>query len=387
MKIITRKTSDKFKPYTLYFYTKVNGEKIRVKTRLKVDATEYNVSKNIARDGKLKTIIDGWLFKIQSEILTLESRGTSINNEIVQKIVNTVCGDKPLSDETTITYLFDQYMKVIEVCANSQKTYKQSLKNYKEFIKSTKTNDYIERYSRGDFKKWVIFLKETKGLSDRTVKIYTACIKKIINLAYENELIAINPTNHMKYVAKEKIRTATVIFTETELKILERLPLSDNHRIKMDLYLMLCYTGLRYSDMKQVMYGTNGKEYEFISGQHLIIHKSQKTGARIMLPCAGIIKRFFFIVERYNGIEGIPKFKSVFGFTRLIKLVFKSFEYPEYQTVCSHMARKNFATLLLASNVPISVASKLLSHATIMTTMKHYEKTSDALVWEAMMKV
>ena len=37
MKFIARKTSDKFKPFAIYFYTFVNGTKVRVKTRLKLD--------------------------------------------------------------------------------------------------------------------------------------------------------------------------------------------------------------------------------------------------------------------------------------------------------------------------------------------------------------
>jgi hypothetical protein len=130
--------------------------------------------------------------EIQNSIVEQERRGNIINYNSVKQIIQKVTSDKTLNEDLTIRSLYHEYMKNFELADSTRKNYKMSIRLFEEFLRITKSTDIIERYTIREFQQFVKYLKELK-YSNNTIKIYSKCLKKVVNKAYwdgriENEI-------------------------------------------------------------------------------------------------------------------------------------------------------------------------------------------------------
>jgi integrase len=89
--------------------------------------------------------------------------------------------------------------------------------------------------------------------------------------------------------------TESICLTEKELKRLYELDLQDNPRLEKvrDLFIIGCYTGLRFSDLSQLTKANINK-----SGSVVKVN-TQKTGEVVMIPLKSQVKE---ILLKYEGI-------------------------------------------------------------------------------------
>ncbi|PCH68016.1 MAG: hypothetical protein COC06_10285 [Bacteroidales bacterium] len=352
---------------------------IRVATKLKTNSELWDNKNGISFDPLTETVLKKWIAKAKDTLINMERLDEELTVTAVKDVLINIVNDKPVREELTITYLYKEFLKEAQLCKSTQKNYKASLMHYEQFLLLSKSTDIIERYTAKDFQMFVKYLKE-RGYADNSIKIYTKCIKRVLNKAYWEGTIQNELSRVMKFKAKKVTRDNFVIFNIEELRELENITLRSYARKRLDVFLFLCYTGMRFSDYKRVVFEPELCE---ITLEHMIVTESVKTGKRIFIPNAGHCQGAWRILNRYNG--ELPKYKSVDTFNRQIRKDFKLLEHPEYLKLTSHCARKTFATaLLMEQGVSPLVVSKLLTHSDIKTTLKYYEKSGDSHIVKAL---
>jgi integrase len=191
---------------------------------------------------------------------------------------------------------------------------------------------------------------------------------------------------HKKFKKIEET-TETIYLTDTELLTLYALDLSNNARLDRvrDLFIIGCYTGLRFSDLSQL---TPDKFTE--DGTRLRI-KTIKTGEIVVIPLHWTIKE---ILRKYNGepprlISNQKMNEYLKELTELAKInerititktkgglnFDKTFKKWELCTV--HTARRSFATNMYLAEVPTISIMKITGHRTERAFMKYIKVSQE----------
>lgn len=142
-------------------------------------------------------------------------------------------------------------------------------------------------------------------------------------------------------------------------------------------FLFSCYTGLRFSDIKQLTTSHIQKKGDI----HWLALKTQKTGIEIHLPLELLFQGKTLSI--YNKVKGKPNAKcfKLGTNTATNKILQRIQNHLGLSTHISfHTARHTFATNLLYMDVRLEVIQKLLGHHNIKTTQIYAEMTDAALV-------
>jgi site-specific recombinase XerD len=224
------------------------------------------------------------------------------------------------------------------------------------------------------------FLKSKKNCDHNTAIKYIVNFKKIIRIAYANQWINRDPFFHWKATWKTKEKQ---YLTQTELDTLRNkksfLPRLDLVR---DIFVFCCYTGLAYSDVKQlkqsdIIIGVNGDRWIKMARK-----KTKSISSIPLLPPAESI------IEKYSEHPYVLDDKGVLP----VLTNQKSNAYlKEIADVCgihknltTHLARHTFATTVTLSNgVSIASVSKMLGHRSLKTT-QIYAKVLDGKIADEM---
>ena len=232
------------------------------------------------------------------------------------------------------------------VAPTAAKHYKTALKTLKEYGPNLNYNDItLEFYN--DYIKHL----NGKGLSLNTTGDHIKRLKSVMAASMEA-----GHHRNDKFKGKSFIKpgeTADNIFLSiSELKEIESVDLSTTPHLDRvrDLFLIGCFTGLRFSDYSRLTPANIADGF--------ITIKQAKTGDNVVIPVHTIVKK---IIKKYNGI---PPTISNQKFNGYIKDVCKTVEclkgiesktttkagskvtvsMNKWEMVSSHTARRSFAT-------------------------------------------
>ena len=269
------------------------------------------------------------------------------------------------------TYGFKQNKKyrsidVLEVLENMNKKYNDhnlravlfKLKDFSKKSKLTYDNFTLE------------FLNEFKGylftvVKDTTVKIYLKRLRAFLNKAVEQKLLPESPMNKFKM---PKIKEVEIeILTLDDLKKLQKTETRINPIIR-DAFLFACFTGLRYSDIRNL-------KWTEIHENQIVIRpeKTTNTSGKILyIPLSEQAKK---ILQRLNK-ERVDE--KVFPNLPINSHVNKKLkEWAKLAGIQKnlhfHISRHTFGTLGITYGIDLYAMQKLLGHSTIEMT-RHYAK-------------
>ncbi len=199
---------------------------------------------------------------------------------------------------------------------------------------------------------FVDYLTQVKKLAINTIGKLITNIKVLMR-----EAVEVGYTTNMEFTHRRfrsvSIETDAVYLTETEIIELRKLDLSPCKRLESvrDLFLIGCYTGLRFSDLSQL-------SIEAVSNNILTLIQV-KTGDRVYIPLKNEVQ---VIIEKYDG--AFPRAISNQKFNQYLKKICSGCELlktevviikfvagkkislvkPKYEFIVSHTARRSFAT-------------------------------------------
>lgn len=204
-------------------------------------------------------------------------------------------------------------------------------------------------------------------------------LKIVLNSATEQGYNSCLDYKHRKFKVYSKTADS-VYLNEEELESIYKLDFSTvRYRhldITRDLFIIGCYTGLRFEDFSQI------KPAHIHDG--FITHKNHKTNQNVMLPIHPYVKEIFLKYERI-----LPKISNQ-NFNCNIKTVCrhaginnstirtrdnggkrKDEIKPKYSRISAHTARRSFITILFLKNFPIAYLMVLSGHKTMSEFMKY----------------
>lgn len=193
------------------------------------------------------------------------------------------------------------------------------------------------------------------GYSVNTIAKQMRILKRYLNLAVDMDIITATPFRKYRihtYPAKKDT------LTEQELKKLEdTLPILTGKELDVaSAFLFATYTGLRFSDLKQV----SPHHIKVINRRQWLVLEMQKTHTEVRIPLTSL----------FNGKA--CSFRIPFNLSsnsqtnRILSNAISHAGVRKHITM--HCARHSFATLLLARGVPLPVIQRILGHSSITTT-------------------
>jgi integrase len=223
---------------------------------------------------------------------------------------------------------------------------------------------------------FIDYLKETHcksgghQLSENTQLAYIYLFIAVLNLAVEDDLLPSNPFRHVKRDALPRRREAEVHYlTVDEVRRLSDTPCRIEN-VKL-AFLFACFTGLRLSDVKQLIYNSLHRDS---NGETCILFRIKKTRKPDCLQiCREALK---FVPARNDFLPNERMFLLPSDVTVNKTLKQWAAAAGIDKKITFHVARHTNATLLLSLGVAIETVSKILGHSDMKTT-QIYAKVID----------
>jgi integrase len=380
------------RPTLIFLSFSYDGKRMRISTQEKIHAKNWNQNDQRAR--KTET---GWqelndrLNKIEEDYQKayriLKSINKKITPEALTEKVDEINGVVNKDNKTFMgfikEYIETAVFKVKQGTIKSYKTTQSVLTKYQMHRNKRIDFDHIDLNFYDDF---IRYLSLQLDYSANTIGKHIKNIKVFMTEATNRGL-----NNNFDYLKKGfkvfKEDIDNIYLTEDEIKILFHLDLNNNEKLSYtrDLFIVGCYTGLRFSDFSQI------KKESIRNG--MISLRTQKTNELVTIPVHPMVDD---IMKKYKGVfsnslppafanqvmnrnlkelgklaqlnEGVIISKTIGG--KKINQTFKKREL-----ITTHTARRSFATNLYLQEFPAISIMKITGHKSEKNFMNYIKMT------------
>lgn len=303
---------------------------------------------------------------------------------------------------------FDYYREFIEIRKGNKKVGKQRLYMYentlrllRDFQYSTKELVAFETFNERFSVLFRKFLEEQMGYATNTIHKNFKVIRTVLNKAYTDNY-SINKQYKSLDFMPDKEEVFDIALTINEVEALYKYDFSHNKRLERvrDLFIIGCYTGLRFSDFKRL-----GKEH--LQGEYLRIVQ-EKTKKKNPLPVViPVLKPVKEIFEKYdyklpNDISNQKMNEYLKEMAKETKLFEEFVTYrrtragkselvsnSKHQEITTHTARRTFCTMSYNLGVPTQAIMMISGHKTETSFLRYLKVTNEEhakrtlKIWEA----
>ncbi len=267
---------------------------------------------------------------------------------------------------------------------NTLNKYKYVLQHLERFIHETRGVCDIPIYKINrefvaSFHRW---LAESVGCGVNTIWIYMTALKRIIRLALGQGYISTSPfygynlhheNTHKNFLYKEELRS-----------LMKCKPKSPTARLVLDGFLFSCFTGLSFTDLKQLTM----QNITTRNGIPTLSIRRAKTHIAVEIPLLQLPQE---LIGRYCTTSEKPIFilPSNYHCNNLLREILHSVGI--HRNITFHSARHTFATTVtLANGIPLEVVSAMLGHSNIKTTQiyaKVLQNTIQTAIYHASKRI
>ena len=215
----------------------------------------------------------------------------------------------------------------------------------------------------------------TIGLKVNSVGKHLRNVRTLINEAINQGYMSLNDYPFRKFkIQKEKPEHR--VLTQKELSKLESTTLKGKMKQRvLDSFLFCCYSGLRFSDYKQL----TDDNILSLKGSKWLSLRTQKTNVKQKIPIYLLFDgKALGLIQKYESIQHMNKIGCNADVNRILKDI--TDKEGIKKRVTFHTARHTFATLLLGQSIPITTIQRLLGHTSVKTTQIYSEVLDDTLI-------
>ncbi len=219
-----------------------------------------------------------------------------------------------------------------------------------------------------DFENFLI----AKNLKTNTIAKHIRNVRTMVNEAINQGYIRQDDYPFRKFKIKHE-KTEHNFLRPEELRRLEKFKATDgnqknNPRHVLDAFLFCCYTGLRFSDFKQL----RSSNIVTIRGRQWLTLSSIKTGIKLNIPLYLLFSgKALEVLARYESMENLSSIGCNADTNRVLHSIGKMAGIKRPFTF--HVARHTCASLLVHDGVPITTVQTILGHTSIRTTQIYAE--------------
>lgn len=303
--------SKKYIPLKYYTNETIHPEKWDSKTGRPKAPTAKNKRINAIEYKELNTVLDNIEATAKDVFRRLKNDNiTTTNQTLTQELDKIFKASKiqNVPEETTdlITFVA-MLIEKSDKKPNTIKGYKQTKRELGSFSSEHKCKLSFDEVNLDFHLSFVEYLTN-KGYSPNTIGARIKDVKSFMNEAYERGLHT-NLDFKKRRFSKPKEETTAIYLNNDELKIIYDHDFSNNTKLDRvrDIFLIGCYTGLRFSDLSQLSINN-------ITADDTISIKTQKTGKIVEIPVHTIVRS---ILTKYNN--ELPKIPSNQKFNEYVK--------------------------------------------------------------------
>lgn len=343
--------------YPIYLYANINGERKHFSLNHAVTLKAWNeknqeVSTTFVNWSTINNDIARFRAKAEKIRITADDQSEMVNMYEFEKIFR--AGAKDLGD--IFSYITEDIKQFGNTYApDTIKMYESQSRKLKKFRDKLPFNEITPFF----WKQYDSYLIKLNNNSNTRWKAFRT-IKTFINKAIEDGLLKTDPLRSVKVRKPEGSR---LFLSQSEVKTLEKIYdgfLTKDLKHVLRYFLFSCYTGIRYTDIKNLKYSNIHIEKD----NNYVSLKQHKTDTAVVIPLG--IKGQKFLPKR-----GLPN-QLVFNVycnqstNRLLKDIMTLAKIDK--SISFHCARHTLATIALELSGDIASVSKLLGHAKISTT-------------------
>jgi integrase len=368
--------------YLFYYFSSI---KLKYSTSQKIHPKNWNSQKQRAKE--LRSFTESANFNF-----LLDKIETAVNDAYRKFIIDGVIPtslqlktaiDEALNKTSNNTKDFVNFSENVLNASDrkevTKKAIRQTLNILREFQADYKRQLHFDNIDLDFYNDFVDCLTREKNLKPSTIGSHIKNVKVFMREAFERGLTK-NTQFQSKRFRKPNEESETIYLTNEEIKQIKELDLFQLPRLDRvrDLFIIACYTGLRFSDLVHLNIESMNKD------KRVIKVKTQKTDELVLIPMNSTVSE---IIEKYEGNlprmsnqkmndylkeigmmagidETIERVSTKGG--KRIKEVFKKFEL-----ITVHTARRSFATNAYLMNVPSIGIMKITGHRTEKTFLKY----------------
>jgi integrase len=384
------------KPTLISCHLRFNNERIIFSTGERIIPAEWDSSKQRAINSKKyphNTELNIWLDKIDSEIKSV-FREFNLENispalEIIKERINDKLFNKVNSKIPSLLTFIESYIQECSKIKNSNtvKSYVTTFNHLQSYAHLNKIFLDYSSITLNFYNSFVNYLMHDLNLSQNTIGKHIQVFKTFMNEATDRGY-----NKKLEFRGRKFKRLAepveSIYLNKEELEKIRLLDLTEKPTLERvrDLFIIGCYTGLRYSDFTQI----RPENIKFEDGGTYINILTQKTSTKVVIPLNPIVIN---ILKKYNGFIPVPltnqkmnQYLKVIGemagitnkisITRTKAGVRTKTAIPKYKLIHTHTCRKSFATNAFLSGVPTLAIMKITGHTTENQFLK-YVKISE----------
>lgn len=341
---------------------------------------------------------------IIAELYNKESHKESLTSEWLETAIDKVLHPDKYTIKKSVDTLFTYIELFIENAPNRKdkttgrllthnniQQYSATFKHLKTFAKIKRKKDYrFEEIDNDFYKSFVQYLQKEiiakdvngeekvvkKSFTQNTVGKQIRILKLMLNEATIEGYNSCSIYNSFHVFTED---TDTMYMNEIELQLLKDTNFSESpylDRVR-DWFLLLAWTGCRFSDLEKI--GKTDIQDGYIS------FRQQKTNTKVTIPLHPVV---LDVLEKYN--YNLPEAISNQRFNEYIKEVVKNSgidamesitvtkggklvteTYPKWQLVSSHTGRRSFCTNMYKRGLPTLMIMSISGHKTEKSFLKY----------------
>lgn len=268
-----------------------------------------------------------------------------------------------------------------------KKGYNQTLNVLKDFQQKKRKRIDFDTIDLNFYNEFTEYMATEKKYAINNIGKHIKTLKTFLNDATERGYNS-NFAFKMKKFKTFNVPVENIYLNETELDELLKLDLTDEPRYDKvrDLFLVGCWTGLRFSDFSNI-------KPENIDGDFIEI-TTQKTAEPVVIPIHSTVKK---IMRKYKGQyeNSLPPAISSQKMNDYLKEIGKKLDTlkipvstsntkgglyvtttkPKHDLITTHTARRSFASNLYIEGFPTATIMKITGHKTERAFMKYIKIT------------
>lgn len=378
------------KPQPIYLIFRHKSVKLTYSTGFKVLPKYWNTDK-----GRVKNVthvpnrdtINNFLNDIETECLRfaaelLQNKST-ITTDVMKKHLDIYTGrlrDVGLNLFTFIDDFIEKASKKNSISYRTIQKYRTTQNLLLEFQKEYNKEITFENINYNFRDAFIAYMENIKDYSVNNIHKHFTVLFTFLNDATVRGLNkTLTYQNRAFRVDIKKEESQNIYLTETELQQMFDLDLTDKPRLERvrDLFLVGCWTGLRFSDFSEL-------KAENIKDDFIRIEQF-KTGGVVVIPLHQMVRD---ILEKYEnklpkGISNqkmndyLKELGQLVGLNEIVAKgitkggarVVKTLE--KWELLTTHTARRSFATNLYKSKFPAISIMKITGHKTEKAFLKY----------------
>lgn len=269
-------------------------------------------------------------------------------------------------------YIEEKRTKVTNDVIKDYNSLKKHLNGFKDYSSQPITFQNLNTRFYNEFVDYlnytVVQRNGTVGLSNNTVGKQIKNLKAFVRDRVDKKII---PHIDLKPFKTIKEEVDHIFLTEGELAKIYELDLTERPELEeiRDVFIVGCYTGLRYSDLSHLISANIDMNQEIIHLTQRKVHKPVTIPIIDYVP--SILKKYNLELPKINmndfnkGIKDVGKLAKInqdyeFSFKKGKNQIKKV--YKKYELISSHTCRRSFCTNMYLAGFPAEELMKISGH-------------------------